>query len=1034
MRATRRLGLLLAITLLSGMLPTLPVTPADAAPQAKPKVSTARAALVMATEELGLPGVPPSVPSGSVSAEKSRQIAPSGKAQTASKHVQTVDAAVSESVAVAAVTVPVGTTDVEVYLRQFSQGQPTPWQKIELDVASGDAGAPTAGTDPIVVTEAQRVQVATVSAEPVSAELALVQSTAVTTAAASTDFAWNDPQIRSRTLWGAAPPKYAYTTAKVTGVMIHHTAGTNSYTAEQVPQILRDIQAYHQNVRGWNDIAYNILVDKYGRAWEGRGGGVNKAIQGGHAWGVTNERVFGLSFMGNFDTAAPSSTMLDTAARVIAWKFRIHGVDPNSQTWGSGGQDGGSTVLNAISGHRDENATACPGQYVYAKFASIRAAVTTHLVTSYPPSPPVTPPSPPTPVAPPALTGLEGYDPGNLITDTAFYNSSTLSLTSIENFLATKGSACVANGGTPCLKDYRTDTPAMPLTSYCQALAAVSGSSAADIISRVSSVCGINPEVLIVLIQRESGLVLASGTSLSPSAYAKATGAGCPDSQACDPTQAGFFMQVYSAAERFKKYRANPSAYSYKVGANQIQYHPDLACGKASITIANQATAGLYIYTPYTPNQSALAVGTGPGDECSSYGNRNFFRYMKEWFPTSMTTSSASPIEPSPASTLPRLTNGAFRPLPPARLLDTRTGEGAPQTPLIANQTLEVAIAGRAGIPKTGVSAVVLNVTVTNARSDGWVALYPKGEPRPTVSNVNFTAGQTIPNLVTVKVGAEGKVALLAGSTGSLDVLADVAGFYYSGTPTQPGTYTALSPARLLDTREGLGAPQGPVAAGQTRELQVTGVSGIPDNTAAVVLNVTVTGPRAAGYVTVYPSGASRPPTSNLNFVPRSSVASLVTAKIGAGGKVSLYNGSADTTELVADVAGYYLGGLPTERGTFVALEPARILDTRTGTGAPTGRVASISSLRLQVGDQGGVPTNAGSVIMNVTVTETTSAGFVTAFPTGAMRPLASNLNYLAGMTTPNSVVVKMGVNGKVELFTVASTHLIADVAGYFIW
>lgn len=304
--------------------------------------------------------------------------------------IQYAELSATHRAGIAAVTWT-GTAPGEIYLRQTTNGVVGAWTPVDADPGPT---TPTAqgGTDPIVVTKAQRVEAVTVADAPLDATFSLYESPdpegatvaiGVSTARAATasDYAWSNPQIRSRASWGADESlvRYAYTYAQVTGAMIHHTAGSNTYTEADVPGILRSIQTYHVTGRGWNDIAYNILVDKFGRAWEGRGGGVNKAVQGGHAWGITNARVTGISLLGNFQTATPTAAMLETTERVIAWKFALHNVNPLGTTYGSGGQDGGSTFLNAISGHRDENATDCPGTNVYSKFATIRSKVAEYL-------------------------------------------------------------------------------------------------------------------------------------------------------------------------------------------------------------------------------------------------------------------------------------------------------------------------------------------------------------------------------------------------------------------------------------------------------------------------------------------------------------------------------------------------------------------------------------------------------------------------------------------------------------------------------
>ena len=388
--------------------------------------------------------------------------------------------------------------------------------------------------------------------------------------------------------------------------------------------------------------------------------------------------------------------------------------------------------------------------------------------------------------------------------------------------------------------------------------------------------------------------------------------------------------------------------------------------------------------------------------------------------------NAASPVTP-----------GAFVSVDPARVLDTRVGNGAPQAAVAGNGTVDLQVTGRGGVPATGVAAVVVNVTVTGPSAGGFLTVYPSGSSQPTASNLNFTPGQSIPNLVTVKIGTGGKIKLTNTSTGTVHLIADVAGYYLAGAATAAGAFVSVDPARVLDTRTGNGAPQAAVAGNGTVDLQVTGRGGVPaTGVAAVVVNVTVTGPSAGGFLTVYPSGTTQPTASNLNFTPGQSIPNLVTVKIGTGGKIKLTNNSTGSTHLIADVAGYYLAGIPTETGTFVSLAPARVLDTRTGNGAPQAAVAANGTVRLQVTGRGGVPaTGVAAVVLNATVTGPASGGFITVYPSGSPRPTASNLNFATGQSIPNLVNVKIGGNGKINLAnnSTASTHLIADVAGYYL-
>lgn len=238
-----------------------------------------------------------------------------------------------------------------------------------------------------------------------------------------------------------------------------------------------------------------------------------------------------------------------------------------------------------------------------------------------------------------ALSGAD-FQPGNIISDAVFFNSSTMNAANVQDFLNVKGAGCTA-GEMPCLKDYVTSTPSTPLENgLCAAMPATTASTAAQIIARVATACGINPRVLLVTIQKESSLVTRSAPTRQN--YNTATGFACPDTAPCDAQYYGLFNQVYRMARQFKVYTANPTRYGYQKGRyNTILFNPNTACGSSPVYIQNQATANLYIYTPYQPNAAALANLYGSGDACSTYGNRNFWRIFSDWF-GSPTTGSPS--------------------------------------------------------------------------------------------------------------------------------------------------------------------------------------------------------------------------------------------------------------------------------------------------------------------------------------------------------------------------------------------------------
>ena len=256
-------------------------------------------------------------------------------------------------------------------------------------VAVGFEPRPGGGavSEPVVLGDAEAARAS--HAAPPGARLVTYSSTvtAADLAASAAADAWPQPRILPRSAWGANESivRYPSRIGEVTGAMVHHTATGNTYTAEQVPAVLRSIQAFHVNERGWNDIAYNVLIDRFGRAWEGRSGGVHRAVVGSDDTDVTNQRLTNISLLGNHEEVAPTAATMEPLAQVVAWKLLRHGVDPHGRTWGSGGREGGRVDLPAIHGHRDERPTLCPGRYVYSQMDALRTRVATIMAgTSFP--------------------------------------------------------------------------------------------------------------------------------------------------------------------------------------------------------------------------------------------------------------------------------------------------------------------------------------------------------------------------------------------------------------------------------------------------------------------------------------------------------------------------------------------------------------------------------------------------------------------------------------------------------------------------
>ena len=291
---------------------------------------------------------------------------------------------------------------IKIQVRSLTNGVWSEWTTAEYhddhapDAVSGEGARTRPGTDALVIGEADQVQVRAESATgtlPSDTKLAIIDpglgtqkasAPAIATKAASTGKATLSssagpiqlsamntspaPKIYSRAQWGANESlrdKSSLRYGTVKGGFVHHTVNANDYTSAQVPALIRGIYAYHTRSRGWSDIGYNFLVDRFGRIWEGRYGGVTRNPMGAHTLGY-NDVSFAMSAIGNFETAQPSSAMLESYAKLMAWKLSMANIRANGKVTMHG------KTFNAISGHRDAGSTACPGRNLYAKLASIR--------------------------------------------------------------------------------------------------------------------------------------------------------------------------------------------------------------------------------------------------------------------------------------------------------------------------------------------------------------------------------------------------------------------------------------------------------------------------------------------------------------------------------------------------------------------------------------------------------------------------------------------------------------------------------------
>jgi Tol biopolymer transport system component len=362
---------------------------------------------------------------------------------------------------------------------------------------------------------------------------------------------------------------------------------------------------------------------------------------------------------------------------------------------------------------------------------------------------------------------------------------------------------------------------------------------------------------------------------------------------------------------------------------------------------------------------------------------------------------------------------GPLVPVSPVRLVDTRTTK----TLLGPGDSITVMVRGKNGVPETA-SAAAINLTAVSDTAYGYMTVYPTGEQRPLASSLNLAPGAVDTNAVTVKIGADGSVTVF-NSHGDTHVIVDLNGYYDHAIDISldGGGFTAMAPTRLLDTR----TTSTPIRPGETLVLPIAGTAGVPVTATAAALNVTAVAPTAPGFLTVYPSLETKPLASNLNFAPGQVVANSVIAKLGTNGAVSIYNPYGNT-DVVVDLNGYF--DAAEHHGGLTAVTPSRLLDTRTAND-PLGPMETVE---LTVIDVGGVPAdNVTAVVLNVTATLPTAPSYLTVYPSGAERPLASNLNFIPGETQPNQVFAAVGDDGKVVVFNRwGDVHVVVDVMAYF--
>jgi hypothetical protein len=446
---------------------------------------------------------------------------------------------------------------------------------------------------------------------------------------------------------------------------------------------------------------------------------------------------------------------------------------------------------------------------------------------------------------------------------------------------------------------------------------------------------------------------------------------------------------------------------------------------------------GAFILTGYRSGSDVACGSDTDGSHLWQHSARNCAldgktgeQILDAYFEPGMVLQGAPPAS-NPAAT-------TYVPLDPTRILDSRDGTGGLAGKFSSHVARTFQVTGHGGVPATA-SAVSGNLTVTQQDSLGFLYVGPVAVDYPTTSTLNFPTNDDRANSVTVLLGSGGTLSITfaAPTLGpTADVIFDVTGYF---TPDTSGaTYHTLTPTRILDTRDGTGGLSGAFKSHAARAFQVTGHGGVPAGASAVTGNLTVTGQTSLGFLYVGPVAANNPTSSTLNFPLKDDRANAVIVVLSDTGSLSVTYAAptvGPTAHVVFDVTGYFT---PDASGAaYFPLTPVRILDTRNGIGGLYGKFGSHVARSFQVTGFGGVPSGASAVTGNLTVTQQSSMGFLSAGPVTMNDPTSSTLNFPLNDDRANAVAVALADSGALSITYAApilgpTTHVLFDVTGFF--
>ena len=699
--------------------------------------------------------------------------------------------------------------------------------------------------------------------------------------AAQASAAVAQPVINSRASWGAdermrnGGPNYNST---IKEGFVHHTAGTNNYTASDVPKIIRGIYAYHVKSNGWSDIGYNFLVDRFGRLWEGRYGGITKAVLGAHTGGF-NVDSFAVSAIGNYDKVAPPPLMIDAIARLMAWKLSLYYRNPLGTTSlvSQGGiftryPAGRSVTFNVISGHRDAGDTECPGTLLYNQLANIRSLSASYLAVAL-----INP-----------ATSSDQVFAGAALTVTANTTQVQQWQLDVRNHL----------DGTLVRTLTGSAAPGDPLTATWDQLDATGAAlrpGAYDLSLASWNATG-------------SARTWRHSVALLPPLTTPATAPAVPL-----PAASGFVAvdptRIYDSLTDGRLPLGPAQRLDVRVlGAGGV---PASGVGSVALTVTARptSTTSLSVWPAGEPkpSSSTMTVPSGTTRTALAVAALGGNGLVSLWNSAGVAEVAVDVVGyyPTPNPSTGAVGGQTLHTVRPFRLYDSRTGGVG----LVRSGTgRSIKLPTIAGVASSRMGAAIVNVTVVSPRGNGDLVVHRPGSALGAAATLSYSTGVTVATrAITGLVGGALRVNVRGAGT---HVVVDVVG-WFAPTSVAGGTrLQAISPRRVLDTRTGVGAKRASVHRNGVIVVQVAGTGRVlPSSASAVLLNLSTTGANLVTYRTSWPRRLTWPNGSDAYVTTGRATANLVLVRVGRSGKskgkISLRN-YAGATNVVADVVGYF--------------------------------------------------------------------------------------------------------------------------------